>query len=165
MNRSHLARLAALTLAAVACGPSLAADNTTLNVSATVQGVCKLYTSATGAALGAGTLAMAFTLDPSVGGAATQTTDVFYKCTSGTSAIAIQLAGAGSPYAGTLTGTGTALGNSIPYSISWTNPATAGAGFASDAQFVTLTGTIAAADYIAKLAGPYGQNVPLTLTP
>lgn len=148
---------AVLAAAAMACSAAMA-DTSNLAVSATVTGVCKLQLVP----------AMAFSLDPSVGGDVTSTSTVEYKCTKNTPAPTVTLGtapGVASPFTGTLSGAGTAAGESIAYEVTWTNPAVAGAGFAAAAQTFDLNGKILSAAYLAKPAGTYSASVPVNITP
>ena len=149
---------AKLGLAAILLGGStgvLAADTSPLQVSAAVTGICKLVSVP----------AMSFSLDPSVATAGSGSSIVTYRCTKGSAAPTITLASAGSPYTNTLTHATDAT-QTIPFSISWTNPTTGGNGFNQTAQSVTLTGTIANADFVDKLAGTYNTpNVTVAINP
>ncbi len=167
MKSLKFARLTALAVLVAGASSAFAADSTTLAVSATVTGTCKLYTSAGGGALGAGTLTMGFGgIDPTSAGPATATTDVFFKCTKGSTPAFTVGGSATSPYGGTLTGSGTATGNSMTYSIAWTAPgAGSGAGFGVNAQSVTLNGSILAAQFSIAAAGPYAETVTISLAP
>ena len=97
---------------------------------------------------------------------ATTTTDVFFKCTKGSSPAFTVGTATASPYNGTLVGSGTAASNSMTYTISWTAPtAGSGAGFNVNAQSLTLSGSIPVAQFQAAAAGPYAENVTISLAP
>jgi spore coat protein U-like protein len=157
MNRSKISRIAAVALAAVVSTGAFA-DSQNLTVTATVSGTCKL-TSVPG---------MGFTLDPGVGGAATSSSAVQYKCTKGLSAGAFTVGGQSNGTTG-VTGTLTNAGaDSIAYAINWAAPAAfTGSGFGAGSLSggTTLNGAIAAAAYQNVAAGTYTATVAVTIAP
>lgn len=167
MAHFKFARFAALAAVLAGASGAYAADSTTLAVSANVTGTCKLYTSATGGALGAGTLTMGFGgIDPTSAGPATASTEVYFKCTKGQTPAFTIGGSATSPYTGSLVGSGTALGSNMAYTIAWTTPgAGSGAGFGANAQNLTLNGSILAAQFSAAAVGPYAESVTVSLNP
>ncbi len=167
MTHSNFARLAVLAALAVGASSAFAADSTDLTVTATVTGTCKLYTAAAGGLLGGTALTMGFAgIDPTSAGPATASTEVFFKCTKGSTPAFTIGGAAASPYSGTLTGSGTAAGDTMSYTIGWTAPGAGSAtGFAVNAQSVTLNGSILATAYSAAKAGPYGETVTISLAP
>jgi spore coat protein U-like protein len=158
MKSLKIARIAAVALVAAASAAAFAADSQNLAVSATVSGTCKLTAYP----------AMSFTLDPSVGGAASATSAVQYKCTKGLSAGSFTVGGQSNGTTGaggTLTNAST---DTIAYTINWTTPgAFTGTGFGagSTANTVTLNGAIAAAAYQNVSAGTYNGTIAVTIAP
>ena len=149
--------LASMIAAAFGASTSAFAGNTqTMAVSATITGTCKLQSST----------AMAFgSIDPSSLTAATATAAVTYKCTSGTAPTALTAVGANDS-AGQkrmLTGASTYMN----YSIAFTAPTTAGNGFGtgSTATTVSVTGTVAVADFSNAVAGAYADTLTFTIAP
>ncbi|WP_427913846.1 spore coat protein U domain-containing protein [Ramlibacter sp. MMS24-I3-19] len=175
MKSLKLARAAAVAAIAALCGTAFA-DTATLNVSATVTGVCKLYSSASGGVLASGSALgpMGFGgIDPTSTGNATASSAVYYRCTKGqTPTFTFSGSGttvttaSGSSYTGTLTGSGTASGSSMTYNITWGSaPGTATGFAAATADSLPLSGTIAPAQFQAALVGPYADTVNITLAP
>lgn len=147
--RMTLKAIAAAVLVSV-CGMASAADSTTLNVSATVNTVCKFMSSTVPVAFGA--------LDPDAG-VQTVNTSVGYKCTNGASAPAVTFA------AGTGSRTMTnAASDTLAYTITLGATA-AGAGFAAAASNLSIQAQIAAAALEAAKAGAYSENVVLNINP
>lgn len=138
--------LAALILSSFA-GMAAAAGTQQIDVSATVLTVC---TFSPGTAL-----SMTFAdIDPSGTGNAVQTVNVPFKCTKGTADAAV-----------TVTTGGTSLKNgadSMAYSIS-VGALPSGAGFASAATNVVVTGTIPDTSYRDAKALTYTDTVTLTI--
>lgn len=149
MNTIHnaLAKAAAIVVLASFAGSVAAAGNQTINVSATVQKVCKFVPGAA--------LAMTFAaIDPSTTGDKTASVDVPFKCTNGTADTTI-----------TRTSGGTSLvngGDSMTYAIT-IGAIPNGAGFAAAATNVTVTGTIADTQYRDAKALTYTDTVVLTI--
>lgn len=147
-----LRRLAAFAFAA-ACSASFA-DSQNMTVSATVVSVCQLQSVP----------AMSFSLDPSVGGDAPASSAVTYKCTKGLTPTSVTVGAGASPYSGTLASA--TVAGTIAYSVSWTNPTTAGAGFNQAAQTVTLTGKVLEAAYLDAIAATdYTASVAVAINP
>jgi spore coat protein U-like protein len=150
---------AIVAAAAFGACAAFAADTGTLAVSATVKGTCKLTSVPP----------MSFTLDPSIGGDVTQTSDVQYKCTKGTAPASngFTVGGVTSNYSGTLAATATGNTDSIAVGITWTAPSTAGNGLGASVTPVTvrLTGTILAANYLNVTADTYKQDVQVSINP
>jgi hypothetical protein len=171
MSKKIGTRLAVAALFAISSTLVLA-DTATLNVSATVKGVCKMGTTS---------YTMTFaTLDPSATGSpdGTMATTVGYKCTKGTvpatfkvggvsdgsagfSSSSSSAASAGGDLAGSL-GTNT---DRLPYKITWTAPTTAGDGLGGTLRTFDLTGTITYANYSTVTADTYSGAVGLEITP
>ena len=148
------------TLIATAFGAStsaIAGNSQSMAVSASITGTCKLQSSAP----------MAFgAIDPSSTTAATAPASVTYKCTNGTAPTSLVAVGANDTTAGQkrlLTGTATFMN----YSIAFTAPTTAGNGFGtgSTATTVSVTGTVAVADFANATAGLYADTLTFTIAP
>lgn len=166
MSFNQLIRRAAiLAVVAFASSQAYALDTGSLQVTATVNGICKL----------AAVPAMGFTLDPSSALNGTATSAVTYRCTKGTAPSEFKVGGqlATPGYAsgataalGALKGTG-ANTDVIPYRVDWTAPSVAGSGLGTTVTpvTVTLTGTILNADYVNVTADTYTANVAVTISP
>jgi spore coat protein U-like protein len=153
MKSKFLAAGLAVALMSPAVG--MAASTThTLNVSASVNGVCRFDV--------AGPTALAFgAIDPTSASAATATANVTFKCTNGTTS-AITKAGANDS-GGHRLKNGT---NFLPYTAAMTGDAQAGTGFAvGQEKTVTIDGSIAPADFQNAPAGAYTDTLTLTITP
>ena len=149
--------LASLIATAFGASTSAFAGNTqTMAVSATITGTCKLQSST----------AMAFgSIDPSSLTAASASAAVTYKCTNGTAPTSLTAVGANDS-AGQkrmLTGASTFMN----YSIAFTAPTTAGTGFGplTTATTVSVTGTVAVADFANAAAGAYADTLTFTIAP
>lgn len=145
-------------------GAASAADNATLAVSATVQGVCKFSSAPTAMSITSPALAY---LDPTLASNGSGTSTVSYKCTKNTAPTLSVGGTTTSPYNATGTSglsSGGATPTYIPFSIGW-GGLTAGAGFAAAASTVTLTGTVLNSDYIGAAAGTYNASVALVINP
>ena len=158
MTRSKWVRRA-LASAAVFAATGALADTGTLAVSATISPTCKLTSVPP----------MSFSLNPVTTANGTANSVVTYRCTKGTAPAGFTVGGGASPYAsGTspLKGTGTNT-DTLPFSITWTNPTTAGTGLGTDQtpQQVTLSGTILNADFVNAAADTYSTNVAVVITP
>jgi spore coat protein U-like protein len=163
MKSLKFARLAAVAAVATLSSAAFAADSTTLAVSATVNGVCKLTNSS--GTVGAVPLSMSWAggIDPtSTGNADTAAVPVYFKCSLGSSPVL----SVGGSNTGTYGGTATGAGGNLAYSVIWTNPvAGSGAGFSAGVQTVNLVGRISQAAYQAANAGTYTDSVAVTLAP
>lgn len=159
-------RLTALAAALAGSAGAFAADSTTLSVSATVNSVCHIYTTAAGTTLlGTGTLSMTFGgagIDPATQtGLLQPTREVFYRCNTAVPTLTV-----GSSTSGTYNGTLTrSAGVTMSYTITWTPPTSGGGFAAATAQSVMLTGNLAQAQYTNALAGTYTDSVGITFTP
>jgi spore coat protein U-like protein len=135
-------------------GGAFAADPATVDVSATVVGVCK-YSTNTGS--------VSFTLDPSVGGPVNGTlSQPAFWCTKGTGYTITDDNGLNEsgtthrmkhataaeyiPYTFLYTATGTGTGKSTPITMG-------------------ITASVAETDYIDKSEGSYVDTVTLSITP
>jgi spore coat protein U-like protein len=142
----------ALVIATLACaaGSASAAGSTTLNVSATVNTVCKFQSATVPIAFGS--------LDPDAG-AQTVNTGVAYKCTNGAAAPSVAFA------SGTGSRNMTSGANSLAYSITL-GATQAGTGFsAGQEKTLTIQAQIAASALLDAPAGTYTENVQLNITP
>ena len=163
MKSLKFARLAAVAAVATLSSAAFAADSTTLAVSATINGVCKLTNS--GGTLGPVPLTMSWAggIDPtSTGNADTAAVPVYFKCSLGSSPVL----SVGTSNTGTYNGTATSAGGNLNYWVICTNRAAAsGAGFSAAVQQVNLVGRITQAAYQAANAGTYTDSVSVTLAP
>jgi hypothetical protein len=140
------AGVAAATLMAPA---AMAAGTHTLNVSATVTGSCAFDLPSSAMSFGA--------IDPAGTTPATTSAAVDFHCTTG-QAYTVTLSGTGSY---SLTGPTT-----IPYTASVTGGASGtGTGMTGAAQTVTVSASIAAADYQNADAGAYTGTLTLNVNP
>lgn len=152
---TRLAKIAVAVSLTLAAGIA-AADTQSLSVTASVTGVCKFNSGQTPVlAFGA--------IDPSGTADATASANVTYRCTKGTSAtVATGVTGSRS-----LTGSGTAAGDSMTYQLAFTSGGTnTGTGFGAGQDLTLgLGGTITSTNYQNKTAGAYAETVTLTVTP
>ena len=158
------ATLGASMAAAVLWGlPAWAADSGTVQVSATVQGICKLTATPD---MSWGTPG----IDPTGTADATATSTIKYRCTKGTSAGTFSVGSSNTgTYSGTLAGQLATAPDSMAYTITWSTNYTgfSGAGFAGSAAegSILLTGTITSAVYSAVKADTYKETVAVSITP
>ena len=146
--------MAVVAVAAVAmAGTAVAADSTTVGVTATVAGNCKFLTSGS----------ISYALDPATGGNATGTvTQPTFWCTK-TSAYTITDSVGGYDSGGSKRMKHASLNEYIPYTFTFTATGT-GAGRGTTLT-MDLASTVAAADYINASAGSYADSVTLTIAP
>lgn len=135
-------------------GIAQAADNT-MTVTASLNGAC-------GFVLPNSTLAFGV-LDPTSAANATATTTVDYWCTTGTVAATVHNNGANWD-GSNIRMKETSSANYIPYSLAVAGGAGTGAGKSSPLT-MTVTGTIANANYVNAAVGSYADTVTLTVTP
>ena len=143
-------KLALAAIGLVNLSQAMAANTTSVGVSATVAGICK-FSATTGSTLSFGSI------DPSGTAAATASVTLPFQCTkSATSAASIQSGG-------------TALvssTNTMAYSSSLTGVVQTGSGFGSGATLtMTLNGTVAAAVYQAAAVGTYVDSIVVSVSP
>jgi hypothetical protein len=147
MTHSRIAKAVAALILVSAAGMAAAGGTQQINVSATVNTVCKFTTGAA--------IAMTFAaIDPSTAGPATQSVNVPFQCTKGTADTTV-----------TLTSGGTTLTNgtdTMAYSIS-VGAVPAGAGFGAAATTVAVSGSIPATSYQNAKALTYTDTVVLTI--
>lgn len=150
----------AIAVAALVLGSSAAfADSMNMTVQATVVGTCRMVSTPT---IDFGTLNQVTA--PAVNPAGPYA--ITYRCTKNTSSTTITLGGGASPFAGSL---GNGTGDTIAYSISWSNPsgaAAVGGGLGSTITpiSVALTATMpGGANYQNVSAGSYTQTVSVTV--
>ena len=154
--KTSIRAIAAAALA-LAASTGFAADNLSLNVTASVAAVCNLTLSGP----------MAFgALDPTSTANATASVTASYKCTKGTAVTSFTVdGGITGTYAGSMTGAG-ATPDSIPYTITWTNPTAytgGGLGSAVAAKTVSLGGTITNANYVNVKPDSYAGSVSIAV--
>lgn len=150
--KNHRDTLKAIAAAALLCaaGFAQAAGSANINVSATVQSICKFQAASTNLAFG--------NLDPSAG-AATTSTSIDYKCTNGSVAPTVSF------NSGTGSRTMTSGANNLAYTITL-GSTVAGTGFGSGQEkSLTIDGSIAAADIENAQAGAYTETVQINITP
>jgi spore coat protein U-like protein len=157
-NRIVLKAIAAALF--TASGVASAADSQSLAVSATVSGVCKFTTPAR---------TMNFTVDPSSASniAGVMTGAVEYKCTKDTAATGVT-AGNGNNFSAPnrRMSDGGATPVFLPYSLTVAGGTQMGTGFGAGQQkTLTVTGSVAVADFENLPAGTYTDSVTLTLAP
>lgn len=154
--KTSIRAIAAAALALAASSGFAASDTATLNVTASVAAVCKLTLSGP----------MAFgALDPTSTANATASVTASYKCTKGTVTTSFTVnAQSTGTYSGTMTGAA-ATPDSIPYTITWTDPAVyTGLGMgAVTAGSVTLAGSITNSDYVNVKPDSYSGSVGIAL--
>jgi hypothetical protein len=152
-TKGILAAVCASTL--LFTGSAFAAGTTTLTVTGTVTGICKLSTGPYSIPFG--------TLDPSSTVNAVQSVTISYKCTNGTAASSIKVNTAASPTTVNIV----SGANTLPVDLTWTVPATTGTGFAAAAPAITsvITGTVQVANLNAAVAGIYTAAYNIDLLP
>lgn len=148
---SKFTRIAlALGLVAASTFASAADESANIAVTATVPGVCRLTAPAT----------LAITADPSVGGNASNTASVSFKCTKNmTYNFTVNTENDGS-VSGNLTGAVNA--ETMPYTATWTQPSGTGIGF-STAVNANIAVTITQANYEDKSADSYTGTVAVNI--
>jgi len=133
---------------------ALAADTTSVTVSATVVGTCKFT----------GPGSVSFTLDPSLGGSVAGTVaQPTFWCTKGTGYTITDNGGGNTSNGSKRMKNGAATPEYIPYSFTYTATGT-GAG-ASSPLTLNIASSVAAADYLNVSAGSYSDTVTLSITP
>lgn len=156
--------LIALSLTAAglfASGLAMAANSTTVTVSATVIGNCKFNTP------GPTTLTIAnsgVNIDPSITGTATGSASVTFRCTKNTSSsVSVGV----TPYAAPVTRTLTSGANTMSYTFTLSGFAQTGTGFGTGGSDLTLglQGDIADTEYQAAAAGLYSDTITLNINP
>lgn len=147
--------VAAALLGASSLALSAGTETANITVTATVPGVCKLTSSATPS--------VPITANPSVGGDATGTAPVTFKCTKN-HPYTFKVGGSStSPKTGNLSD-GATTPVLVPYSASWTQPSGTGAGFTSANEVTAdVLVTISEADYLDKPAGSYTGTIAVTI--
>lgn len=150
INKSLVAVIAALSVTS-----AIYADSSTLAVSASVAGACKITATAP----------IAFTLDSSLASDATALGSVTYWCSSGTAGTFT--VGAGLNDVATdkyMVSAGTPT-EKIKYSLSPTTDAYTGAG-PSTPKTLDITGTVLNADYVSVAAlSDYADTVTVDILP
>lgn len=153
----HTKQLLAMVAAAACAGSVVAADSATVSVSATVAGVCKFN---------AGAKTVAFSLDPSVGGAISGTvSQPTFWCTKGTGYTITDDNGANESGTTFRMKHATASPDEfMPYTFTYTNATGTGNG-KSSAVTMNISASVAEADYINARAGVWNDSVVLSITP
>jgi hypothetical protein len=156
MSKFAVKGIIAAVLAVATSAAMTAQDTATLSVSARIQGGCTLVTSG---AMAFGDLNMAST------GPESKVVNATYRCASGVIVTSFTVGGDGDgSYTDAMTSTTTGVTDTIPYTITWSVPASyTGTGFTAAGQTVALTGTIQNADYITKAPGSYTDSVVLAV--
>ena len=154
--RTSIAKAIALIAVISASTFASAGGTQNLNVTATVTGLCKFSSAVQTFTFG--------TLDPSAAVASAGSgASVTYKCTKGTAATSVT-AGNGANFSG-----GRRMSNGtdfIPYSLTVAGGTQTGLGFSAGKDLsLTLTGSVAAADYEDVSSGSYTDTVVLTVAP
>lgn len=156
MSKFAVKGIIAAVLAVVTSAGITAQETASLSVSARIQGGCVLFTSG----------AMAFG-DLNMGSTANETKQVTatYKCAVGNTVTSFTVAGeTDGSYSGIMTSQTTGVTDTIPYTITWSNPASyAGQGFNGAGQSVVLNGTILNSDYMSKAPASYAHSVLLAI--
>ena len=148
--------LLAAALAAGATASFTAQEARTLSVTATIQGNCILTTTP-----------MAFG-NLNMSGAVAQETaqaTVNYKCATGVTASNFMVGGENDgSYSGEMVGLSTGNTDTIPFTITWSQPATyPGQGFGVAGVTVQLTGTTLYEQYKSKQPGNYAKTVIVSI--
>jgi hypothetical protein len=147
MTHTRIAKATAALILCSIAGIASAGGTQTINVSATVNPVCKFTTGAA--------IAMTFAaIDPSTAGPATQSVNVPFQCTMGTADTTV-----------TLTSGGTTLtngANTMAYTLS-IGAIPTGNGFGNAATTVAVSGSIPATSYQNAKALTYTDTVVLTI--
>lgn len=153
--KSQRATLKILAAAALLCasGLSSAGDNTTLNVTATVAGICKFSAASQNVTIA---------LDPSTGSNATGSWAVPYRCTKGTTSGGVTV----DTTSRTLTADAPANGT-IAYSIVLAGGTQVGDGFgaAAASRDLTVSYTVTNAAFADKAVDTYRDTITLSITP
>lgn len=159
MSHLKLARRALFTLLVLAAPTVFAAnENATINVQATVTGVCRF----TGSATAPQTLAM--TAAPNVGGVVSATAPVTFKCTKDLAYTYSVTDGTSTDSDGSLSGTLTDGTNTIAFTATWTQPDGTGDGFSAANEVTSsILVSVAEAAYIDKPAGVYTRTLTVNI--
>ena len=150
--KNHRDTLKAIAAAALLCaaGFAQASGSADINVSATVQGICKFQAATTNLAFG--------NIDPSAG-AASASGSITYKCTNGTSAPTVSF------NSGTASRTMANGSDTLAYTLTL-GSTVAGTGFGSGQEkTLSLTGGITAAALENAKALTYTETVQINITP
>lgn len=155
--RTFIAKAIALIAVISASTFASAGGTQNLNVTATVTGLCKFSSAVQTFTFG--------TLDPSAAVAtAGSGASVTYKCTKGTAATSVTASNGANFSAGRRRMSNTT--DFIPYSLTVAGGTQTGLGFSAGKDLsLTLTGSVAAADYEDVSSGSYTDTVVLTVAP
>lgn len=157
-NRIVLKAIAAALLTASGVA---SADTQSLAVSATVPAICKFSTASRTLSFDIAANPFAATVSGVLDAA------IQYKCSNGTAATSVtRNDGANSIAAGTPRMRRAATADYIPYTLTFSGDTQTGTGFGSGQEkTLTVTSSIAAADFANATAGTYTDSVTLTLSP
>lgn len=147
--------IVAAALAAVVTTGFTAQETRNLLVSATIPGGCALSLSGP----------MSFgNLNVASGSDETKSVTVTFKCAVGNTVSNFTVAGEND---GSFTGSmlGNATAETLPYTITWTQPALpyTGTGFSGTGVTVQLNGLIRNVDYVSRSPDTYSQNVVVAI--
>lgn len=147
MKSIKLALLAIVLVGLFGVGNVFAAATATIDVSATVLGTCSFDTTSYTMAFG--------DIDPASSGDVTQTVDLIFTCSNGTTYTLDDISGPQSM-------TGTVPPGSLAYSIDGYNLSELGTG---SSQTLTITGRIADTDYQVAAADVYTDTLTIDINP
>ncbi len=150
--------LAAACVSTLLMAGSAIADTSNLVVTGDVTGICKFVA----------TPPMDFgQLDTSASANAVKTSAVTYKCTAGTKATSLSIAGSTNTATASVSLVNGSDATTLPLSLAWTtDTTTAGLGFGAVTPIsVTVTGTIAFAALNTATAGHYAYTAAMILMP
>jgi hypothetical protein len=152
-------RLVWLSLALLAAPSVQAADSTTVTINATIVGVCKFFTSSP--VMSINNTGTGSNIDPSLPGPATGSALIDYRCSNGTAptftvpaTATVACTTSGSCGTATMTPTIASTGGG------------SGTGMGSgQTKVLTVTGSIAQADYENAPVGPYSGTMVVSIAP
>jgi hypothetical protein len=147
MKSIKLALLAIVLVGLFGVGNVFAAATATIDVSATVLGTCSFDTTSYTMAFG--------DIDPASSGDVTQTVDLIFTCSNGTTYTLDDISGPQSM-------TGTVPPGSLAYSIDGYTLSELGTG---SSQTLTITGRIADTDYQVAAADVYTDTLTIDINP
>ena len=159
MSTIKFARIAAISAAALLSCSFATADTGIMAVSANVIGTCKLI-SVPPLPFGPLDQVAAPDLNPPA-------VNVTYRCTKNTGPSSFTVGGSAAPTFNGILANTTTPGDTIPYTITWVAPTTAGSGLGSTiaAVIVPLSGHMLGANYQNVTAGNYAQAVTVLINP
>ena len=159
LKRGRLAAATVGLLALATAMPASALDNITVNINATVVGVCKFFNPTT-PVVNINNTGTGSNIDPSLTGDATGSTTVTYRCSNGTTPSFSVPSTTVNVTCSACTGT-----PSMAADITLTSGG-AGSGMGSGHdKDLTVAGKITQATYVNAAAGAYTGSVTVTVTP